>query len=302
MELAWIIPAVSSTAVYACVTIGDKLILTRLRIRLSAYYFFTGATQFGTALLIFAVAPPVDVSLRAALEGFGGGFCWGAGLMVMFWALTREEVSRVAPVWHTSPVVVAIMAVFVLGESLTAIHWIAIALVVSGAAAVSVRVRDFGNSFGLRPIFLAILASAIIIGMGQLLLKEASEDQSVWSLMAFRGIGLASVMSFPFLRVDTFRDLYGFMRSPRRAAAICLNDGLGPFVGNLLMLLAISNGPISLVSAVVGSRPVFVLAGAIGLSKFSKELLDEDTGRSDLAIKAFATASVVAGVVLIALA
>ncbi len=302
MDLAWIAPAIGTTIVYAGITIGDKLILTRLRIGLTAFYFFTGAAQFVTALIVFAVYLPGDLPMRSSLEAYGGGLCWGTGLMLMFWALTREEVSRVAPLWHTSPVFVAVVAVFLLGESLENLHWVAIALVVFGAAAVSIRGGDLRSGFGFSPTYAVVLAGAVIIGTGQLLLKESSDDMTVWPVMAFRALGLATAMCVPFLRRDTLRDLVRFMRSPRNALAISINDGIGPFFGNLLLLWAIADGPISLVSAVLGTRPVFVLAGAMGLSKLASDLLDERMTRSDVAIKAIATAAVVAGVVIIALA
>ena len=91
------------------------------------------------------------------------------------------------------------------------------------------------------------------------------------------------------------------MRSASRAGAIVLNDGVGPFIGNLLLLWAIGIGPISLVSGVVASRPLFVLAITIGIGLLASRLLpDEEMTRSDLALKAMATAAIVGGVVIIA--
>ena len=194
----------------------------------------------------------------------------------MFWGLTREQVSRVAPVWHTSPIFVAIMAVFFLGESLGWAQWLAIALVVFGAIAISMRSSDLGIGFGIRPTFLVILLGAFLIGMGQLLLKEGSADQSIWSLMAFRGLGLFTAMFVPFARPRSFVTLARYMRSPLRAGAITLNDAVAPFVGNLLLLWAIAVGPISLVSGVVASRPVFVLAITVGIGLLAKRLLPDE--------------------------
>ena len=111
-DLGWIAAALASTIIYAGVTVGDKLILTRLGIRLPAFYVFTGVSQGIVSVFILAIDPPQGVPVYSALAGFGGGFFWGAGLTLMFWGLTREQVSRVAPVWHTSPIFVAIMAVF----------------------------------------------------------------------------------------------------------------------------------------------------------------------------------------------
>ncbi len=195
------------------------------------------------------------------------------------------------------------MAVLFLGVSLWWLQWLAIALVVFGAIAISMRSSDLGIGFGIRPTFLVILFGAILIGSGQLLLKEGSADQSVWSLMAFRGLGLFTAMFFPYARPSTFAELYRYMKSASRAGAIVLNDGIGPFVGNLLLLWAIAIGPISLVSGVVASRPVFVLLITVGIGLLASRLLpDEEMTRSDLALKVMATAAVVAGVVMIAVA
>ncbi len=302
-DLNWVAAALASTIIYAGVTVGDKLILTRIGIRLPAFYMFTGVSQGIVSVFILAIDPPQDVPVSAALAGFGGGAFWGTGLTLMFWGLTREQVSRVAPVWHTSPIFVAIMAVLFLGESLWWLQWLAIALVVFGAIAISMRSSDLGIGFGIRPTFLVILFGAILIGSGQLLLKEGSGDQSVWSLMAFRGLGLFTAMFFPYARPSSFAELFRYMRSASRAGAIVLNDGIGPFVGNLLLLWAIAIGPISLVSGVVASRPVFVLLITLGIGLLASKLLpDEEMTRSDLALKVMATAAVVAGVVIIAVA
>ena len=300
-DLGWIAAALASTIIYAGVTVGDKLILTRLGIRLPAFYAFTGVSQGIVSVFILAIDPPRGVPVYSALAGFGGGFFWGAGLTLMFWGLTREQVSRVAPVWHTSPIFVAIMAVLFLGESLGPLQWFAILLVVFGAIAISVRSSDLGIGFSIRPIFLVIFFGAILIGSGQLLLKEGSADQSVWSLMAFRGLGLFTAMFVPYARPSTFTALIRYMRSASRAGAIVVNDGVGPFIGNLLLLWAIGIGPISLVSGVVASRPLFVLAMTIGIGLLASRLLpDEEMTRSDLALKAMATAAIVGGVVIIA--
>ena len=61
-------------------------------------------------------------------------------------------------------------------------------------------------------------------------------------------------------------------------------------------------GPISLVSALIGSRPVFVLAITIVLAVAVKaEILPESMGKTDIIVKLAGTAAIVGGVVIIAL-
>ncbi|MBI4220132.1 MAG: EamA family transporter, partial [Chloroflexi bacterium] len=226
---------------------------------------------------------------------------WGIGLLMMFWVLRREEASRVTPVWQSSPIFVAILAVLFLDERLAWYHWLAIFMVVGGATAVSLRRGEVGMGFALRPTFFVLLAGALLIGVAQLLLKIASGELSVWHSMAFRGVGLFSAMVPPFLTLTNIRSLAGFLRRPLLAPVLITTETLGPFIGNVLLLTAIANGPVSLVSALLGTRPLFVFAGAVVMGLVARHVLAESMTRADLAMKASSAALVVGGIFLIAL-
>ncbi len=302
MDLSWIAPAIASPAVYAAVTIGDKLILTRTGIRLASFYFYVGFSQLVIAGFIFAIEGIPDAPAAAFWAAYGGGFLWGAGLTLMFWVLRREEVSRVTPVWQSSPIFVAVIAVLFLDEALAWQHWAAIMLVVGGAAAVSLRRGEMGKGFALRPTFFMLLMGALLIGIAQTLLKTASDDLSIWHSMAFRGIGLFTSLSLPNMRPGAIVGLVKFFRVPRYGVALLFTETLAPFVGNALLLTAIANGPVSLVSALLGTRPVFVLGLTLVLAFAAKGLLEDRMGRDDVAVKVASTGAVVGGIALIALA
>lgn len=302
MDFSWIAPAIGSPVIYAAVSIGDKLILARTGIRLASFYFYVGFSQLGIAAIILLVNPLPTTDWDVVLRAMGGGFFWGAGLVLMFWVLRREEVSRVMPVWQSSPIFVAILAVVFLDERLAWQHWVAIFLVVGGAAAVSVRRGGMGQRFALRPTFFVLLVGAFLIGIAQLLLKTVAGDLSVWHSMALRGTGLFLSLALPNARPGTIRELVRFASRPRRGVALLCTETVAPLVGNFLLLTAIANGPVSLVSALLGTRPVFVLGLALLLGFAAKGLLDERFGRDELAVKAASTAAVVGGVALIAFA
>jgi len=300
-DINWILPALASPIVYAAVSIGDKRIISNLGLRLGSFFVFVGTTQLSIGLAIIAIAGwPHAAPASALLSSYAGGFLWGSALMLVFFVLQREEVSRVTPVAQSSPVFAAIFAVLFLGETLAWYGYLAVLFVVAGAAGVSLGRNGRGlAAFAVRPTFFMLLAGAAMIGLAQLLLKVASEDLGVWHNMAFRGIGLWTPITLPWLRQPYISGLAAWLKHPSNAVSLLLTDSLGPRTGNFLLLMAIANGPVALVSALLGSRPVFVLAGALFLGLFAKGFINERFTKADLLIKGAATASVVTGVVII---
>ena len=299
-DLQWILPALASPIVYAAVTLGDKRIISTLGLALGSFYLYVGFTQLSIAAVILLVLGWPGVPFSALANSFGGGFLWGAGLMLMFFVLRREEVSRVTPVWQSSPVFVALFAVLFLDESLAWHGWLAVLLVVSGAIAVSIDLNRGGlAAFSVRPTFFILLTGAAIIGVAQLLLKVASEDLGVWHNMAFRGIGLCTSIALPWMRPPYPAGLIVWLRNPKNAVSIMLTESVGPFTGNLLLLSAIAVGPISLVSALLGTRPIWVLAGTLLLGFTAKHFISERITGKGLVLKTVATSAVVAGIVII---
>ena len=302
-DLNWILPAIASPIVYAAISIGDKRIISTLGLRLGGLYLFIGFAQLIIALAIIGIHGWPDAPASAIWASTVGGFLWGGGLMIMFLVLQREEVSRVTPVWQTSPVFAAVFAVLFLDETMTPVGWLAVLLVVGGAVAVSLGRSGAGlAAFTVRPTFFLLVLGAAIIAVAQLLLKVGSEDLDVWHNMAFRGIGFWFSIALPWIRPAYVRALFSWLRTPSNAVSLSLTEGIGPFIGNLFLLVAIANGPVSLVSALLGTRPVFVLAGALLLGLVAKDFFSERMTREDLLVKSAATAAVVAGVVLISVA
>ncbi len=301
-SLDWILPALASPIVYTLVTLGDKRVLSVLRLNLGSFYLFVGSIQLTIALFIFLILGWQSAPFGSIAASYGAGFLWGAGLMLMFFVLQREEVSRVTPVWQSSPVFVAILAALFLGESLDWQGWLAVMLVVSGAVAVSVDTARSGlDAFKVRPTFFLLIAGAVIIAVAQMLLKIGADDLDVWRNMAFRGIGLFTSLAAPWARPPYPAQLLKWVRKPNNAIFLFASEAVGPFLGNMFLLMAIAIGPVSLVSALFGTRPIWVLLMTVLLGLVARQLVTEQLSGRDLAIKAIATGAVVSGVVLIAL-
>jgi drug/metabolite transporter (DMT)-like permease len=301
LELSWLLPAIASPFVYALVTIGDKWILSKLQLRIESFNLFVGLVQLSVAFSILLILGIPDTPFSAIVASVSGGLLWGIYLIVLFWSLRREQMGRIVPVSQTSPVFAAILGVFILGEHLEWWGWFAVLLVVGGAAIVSAEPKQL-LSGGFSKVYLYVIAGAALVGVAQVLLKTSSEELNIWHNMSFRGIGLFTTLALPFLRKSVVVDLGKFLANRKTAIPILLTEGIGPIFGNAFLLLAIANGPVSLVSALLGTRPVFILIITLIFAPFAKRALAETFTRADIVTKTISTAAVVSGVIIISLA
>jgi drug/metabolite transporter (DMT)-like permease len=301
LELSWVLPAIASPFIYAIVSIGDKWILSTLKLRIESFNLFVGGTQLGISLVILVLLGIPDASTEALAAAIGGGMIWGVALIILFMALRREQIGRVVPVSQTSPVFAAILGVVLLGENLEWWGWLAILLVVVGAVIVSADPHQL-LSGGFRKVYLWVVLAAALIGIAQVLLKLSSDDLNVWHNMSLRGIGLFTTLAIPVLRPSIARDLGSFITTKKTAIPVLIIEGLGPILGNGFLLLALANGPVSLVSALLGTRPIFILLITLAFAPIAKKALAEKFTRADIITKTVSTAAVVGGVVIISLA
>jgi transporter family protein len=82
---------------------------------------------------------PADISGRTYLFLLLSGLGTGASWLCYFRALKLGNAAQVAPIDKLSVVLVAIFGVMFLGEKLSALNWLGVALVAAGALLVAVR-------------------------------------------------------------------------------------------------------------------------------------------------------------------
>lgn len=83
---------------------------------------------------------PGSVSLRTYIFLILSGIATGASWLCYFRALQMGDAARVAPIDKLSVVLVALFGVIFLGEKLSAINWLGVTLIATGAALVAYRI------------------------------------------------------------------------------------------------------------------------------------------------------------------
>ncbi len=283
---------------FAVVTLIDKRILSEFRIPLPSFNLFVGASQGAIGTIVLLTAPGEGLTALTVVSALGIGVMQGIGLTFMFWMLKREDPSRVIPAMQTSPIFVALLAWPIFGESLSGYQWLAVVLAVSGGMLASLGTSGTTGSYGFRPVYLVLLISALLMAGSQLLTKSITDDLATQQIVGFRGIGLFIVMWTIFARRSSLLGLRIFLSKPRQAPWLLLSEGAMPFAGHLLITTAIGRGPVGLVAAVSGSRPIFVFSlSYIGSRLAPSYIFEKLTGR-DLATKLASAVLVVTAIAL----
>ena len=296
----WVSLALLSAAIFGIVNIIDSHLITRRFGSLRAFLLPVGIIHLVYGCVFFLLFPLPDgigswqmsVAIISSLLRTGS-------IIIMLYILKSEEVSRVVPVVYTYPVLVAIMAVPILGERLYHLDWVAIILVVAGAILISYKKSSRGSiSLSMRPLII-LFSSSLLLALADITAKYAlgyvSSPNMFW-LGAFCMSGVFIIVS---LRPFILRQLGDMEQKKSTLALLIFNESLAP-AAILLMFLALERGAVSLVSAIVGSgRPVFVFVFAFLLSRVFPEFIIWQIGGRMLVLRLVAILMIVGGLVII---
>jgi uncharacterized membrane protein len=297
--MTWITAALLVAATLGVVNIVDSHLISKRMPSLWAFLIPAGIAHFTFGLIVVATHP---------LPGGVTGFVWfvavlsalirTAAVLLMLYAMRTEEVSRIIPVAHTNPVFVAILAVPLLDESLSLVQWLAIFMTVAGAVLVSARSGGNGRGVSLRRTFVLLVASSMLFGAANTGSKYALDDISFWNMYTLNALCFGLIFCLVSARSGVLADLRAMKGRGTALALIGLNE-LIALAGILLSFWAIERGPVSLVSTVMGVRPLFVFIFAVALSRVFPRVLDERLSRGIVALKVVSIGLIVGGVTII---
>ena len=271
---------------------------------LPGFNLFVGGSQGLFGAIVLLSNAPSGIEFDVIVRAWSIGVLQGISLILMFWMLKREDPSRVIPAMQTTPIYVALLAWVIFGESLSTLQWAAVFLAVLGSVLASVQIgsNSPNGRAGIQPVFLVLVVSAFLMASSQLVTKSIIDDLSTLHIVSIRGTGLFAVMWVVFARPAALKGLGQFLKRPRRFALLIFSEGIMPFTGHLLITYAIGKGPIALVSALGGARPIFVFSLSATGAWLAPGLIYEKFTRSDVALKLASATMVVAAVVIISTA
>ncbi len=283
--MSWIIFALLSRASWGVDNIIDKLLREKYLPDSLVLALITGITSLLISFLIIVFnglswlgLQPVSVVVLAGLLQLPAAFAF-------YQAVSKEEISRVIPLFQFTPVFVLILSFLFLREVLTFNDYIAFILILLGGFLISLqRVKVL---FRLREAFWWMVLSSLIWATQVVVLKFLYVNYPFWDLTAYLGFGeflptLVLILLVVSIRNRVFK---GFSNLKSVGWRLLIIGMVFTAAASLSGLWAITNGPVSLVSVLRGFQSIFVLIYAIVLSVWLPKILREEIGKGVLILK-----------------
>ena len=299
----WATAALLSAVSIGMVNILDSHLITKRMPSLRAYLLIASIFILGYTVVISILTPlPEGVAAWPLAVAIFSGLIRSTGLGIFLYTLKTEEVSRVVPVVYTYPVIVAILASPILGESLGILQWMAILIVVSGAVLVAVRRNSKGVAGRLGKSFLLLALASLSLAVAEVAGKYTLDYISSWNLYWITAFCVVGVFLAISLRRSVIKQIGGVVKQTKTMLTVFTAETLA-VIGMILLFWALQRGPVSLVSTISGSRPLFVFIFAWLLSRIWKGfLLEEKTVGTALTVRLLATVMIIGGIAIIYLA
>jgi len=262
----WPSTAILAAAILGVTNIFDSHILSRRMPGLHPFLLLSGTMLLIVGLLVLFLFPfPTTVNILPILVAIIAGVIRATGLIITFYNLQREEVSRVIPITFTYPVFVAIFAIPILGESLHYLQWLAIIIVVAGAVIISAEKSPSVTTGSLSKPFLLLFIASLLYALADTFTKYTLAYFSFWNVYSIALFSVSAVFFIMSIRPRTVKQLIDMEQRNLTIGLLTISQILA-LSGTLLQFWAIARGPVSLVSTLIGTRPVFVVIFSIILS------------------------------------
>ena len=270
--MTWFFIALVGTFFYACTNHLDKIVLEKyFKGGIGALFLFSALFSVSALPFLFFVDRSVlnvtlnNILILAIVAIFH--------LLVLWFyliALEHDEASTVIIFYQLVPVFACVLGYLILGETLTRLQLMAMALVILGSTIISFEI-DIDNRFKLRQkVILPMLAAAFFWAAGDTLLKMVSLQENVVRSLFWENLTLfiAGIVIFIFVRSYRENFLLALKNNSKTILSFnLLNEGL--YVsGNIIFAFAYIMAPVSLVLLTDSFQPIFAMIIGIFLTIF----------------------------------
>jgi len=300
--MLWAILAILSAVIFAVSNILEKFVIEK-KIKNFLTLFITGSFIRIIMVAILAIFVPLSgISLTSILFSVLAGCLAGLTFIFIYKALVKEDVSRVVAIYHIFPIFVAILAFIFLKEKISLIKGVAICITVLGAILISLKREKLSQKIKLRKVFLIVLIAVLAESFLEVIDKYVLEQINLWQLFIIGYSAEFFIALFIFLFSKKLKQETREIFANHRLCLTVLGIHLIYFSASICFLFAAVFGPITYVSAITSSQPLFVFIFTLILSLYYPHILEERLDRRTVLIKTISIILIVTGILIIILA
>jgi len=296
----WLFLSLLAPFVFALTQFIDKYLIDK---RIRDPWLITVLGGFGSILVAGGIIllhgfQLISIMQIALLLGAGASLTYY--LIPYFGALASDDTSNVTPLFQFVAPITLIFAFIFLKEQLTRQQLFAFGLLFAGGIFLASQTGTAKGIFTLRKSFWLMIAASIIATISGILFKMVSNQIDFVTTMIYVNIG-AAIASFSLIFKPSLRK--GFIKQVRKLSIgvwflIFIDEGLN-ISAEMILLLAVSLAPVSLVNAIGGIQPLYIILIAVFLSIVFPKVIKEDLGKGTLLRKVISIAMICIGVYLL---
>lgn len=196
---------------------------------------------------------------------------------VYFKVLSNEQTSKVIILFQMGPVITLLLSFLFLKEVITLKQFIGFIAILASTIGVSLKKEDL--KFKLDSSFFLILANQLMWSTGAVLFKFVVDANSFVKVVAYESWGIALGGLSLYLFSKTVRQAFiSTLKTLKKSALafVFLNEGIF-VIGRLLAFLAISLGPLYLVSVLSSTSVFFGIFLGLVLTLLWPKIFQEET-------------------------
>ncbi len=237
-------------AIASSITYGTADFLGGLATKRSTELPVIVVSQSVGLVLVLIALPFLPAASPTAIDfawGGASGLAGGLGLALLYRGLARGVMSVVAPVTAVCAVVIPLAVGLALGERPSGQASLGILVAIAAIVLIS-QTGQATPGGSVTTGFPIAIASGIFIGFFLVCLERTGPTAGLWPLVAAR---LVSISLFAIAGLLMRRNLV----PPRSAMAIVVASGALDMVANILYLLAVQRGALSIVATLTSLYP-----------------------------------------------
>jgi drug/metabolite transporter (DMT)-like permease len=279
--MSWLYLTLIATALYAIVNLIDDNLLRY--VYKSPSFAVLSAGLFGALPLLSLFFLHMNaLDTKITVSAIMAGMLIVGFYYFYFSALDTEYPSVVVALLSLAPIFLPVFAHLLLGEELSGGQLIGFSIIVAGSLLMATNSAGGTGRLKLSSAVGPVLIAIFFMDLAALLSKSAYDHADFYSVYMYfsAGMGLGAAGFFIIMFRENSRALDKLVISIRKVAPFFIAAEAIALAGEFALNLAIARGPVSLVKAVEGVQPMFVLLLSLFLYPLSPKHFREAAERN----------------------